>query len=156
MTNMNEDPQLDELEFEVAVGSEVENKVEMEMRENKTEVSLIDRAEETDEGEEEVLGEEAIVPESQTPVEVNRSDDSFWGLFKAQVKNDFAPLFIIADKLGISKHLKELSIAAKNVALGATGPMLLVALKSIKYIGESLVSFANEATRSLHASQARG
>ena len=158
---MNEDPRSDERELEKAetfeVESEAEQEVEMEMRQNETEINVIDKTEGTDEGnEEEVLGVEEIVLETNIPVKVNRGDDSFWGLFKAQIRNDFAPLFIIADKLGISKHLKELSIATKNIVLGAAGPMLLIAIKTIKYIGDSLVSFANEATRSLYALQARG
>ena len=71
-------------------------------------------------------------------------------LFKAQIKNDFGPIIIIADKLGIKKLLKSLVLSSHKILFGAFSPMIIVALKMIKYFGNYLVNFSEEALNNLN------
>jgi len=71
-------------------------------------------------------------------------------LFKAQIKNDFGPIIIIADKLGIKKLLKSLVLSLHKILFGAFSPMIIVALKMIKHFGNYLVNFSEETLNNLN------
>jgi hypothetical protein len=71
-------------------------------------------------------------------------------LFKAQIKNDFGPIIIIAEKLGIKKLLKSLVLSLHKILFGAFSPMIIVALKMIKHFGNYLVNFSEETLNNLN------
>lgn len=65
-----------------------------------------------------------------------------WGLLQAQVQKDFGPLVLLADQFGLSKQVRSLGFALRNIFVGGLLPMMSVAFRVVKYIGDAISNSA--------------
>ena len=77
------------------------------------------------------------------------SNAGAWELIKAQIKQDLAPLRVIADKLGLTSQMQGVLESLKRVFIGICGPLIIVGLRIIEKVALSIAKTSGKAQAAL-------
>ena len=128
---------------------------EAEEREIEVEEVIEEEEEEEEEHEEKEIDDVNSYADTMSGTEMERliaSNAGPWDLFKAQIKQDFSPVMIIADKLGVTNQIMGILKSLKGIFIGVGGPLTIVGLRMIEKAFLAVANVARAAGDALELS----